>query len=277
MTKSRKAVRLISWKEERAAELEAELEEAGFAVESGPFDRSTLKKLAAALPAAVVIDLGRLPSLGRDVAATLRTRAGTRHIPLVLVDGGEDAVARVRAVLPDATCVDLSSMPAAVRSAIARPVRDPVVPASSLAGYSGTPLLKKLGIKPGSRVVLVRPPDDIDHVLGELPDDVEVRRRTHRQADVTLWFVRSARELQRDVERMAGVAGGGRLWICWPKRSSGTESDVTQNLVREKGLAAGIVDFKICAVDATWSGLCFTARKPKQERRSGRAGGTFER
>jgi hypothetical protein len=261
MTAIRKGARLICWKENRAAELESELEAAGFVIESGPFDQSTLKKLAAAPPAAVVIDLGALPSQGRDVAVALRVRAGTRHVPLVFVDGADDAVARVRSLLPDATFVDRASMPAAVRSAIARPVRDPVVPASAMAGYSGTPLLKKLGIKAGSRIVLVKPPENISEILGELPAGVEVRRRPHRQAGVTLWFVRSASDLDRDVERLAEVAGDGRLWICWPKKSSGVASDLTQGRVRERGLAAGIVDFKICAVDDTWSGLCFTKRR----------------
>jgi hypothetical protein len=73
--------------------------------------------------------------------------------------------------------------------------------------------------------------------------------------------VLSSEELEREIDNMAAVAGDGRLWICWPKKASGVPTDVTQNIVRATGLAAGIVDFKICAIDETWSGLCFTTRK----------------
>ena len=76
-----------------------------------------------------------------------------------------------------------------------------------------------------------------------------------------MWFIRSLEDLQRGIEGMAESSADGRLWICWPKKASGILTDVTQNDVRNRGLATGIVDFKICAIDATWSSLCFTRRK----------------
>jgi hypothetical protein len=78
---------------------------------------------------------------------------------------------------------------------------------------------------------------------------------------VTLWFLGSLADLRSGIDRMGEIAGDGRLWICWPKKASGIVTGVTQNKVRSTGLATGLVDFKICAIDATWSGLCFTRRK----------------
>jgi hypothetical protein len=85
-----------------------------------------------------------------------------------------------------------------------------------------------------------------------------------------LWFVRSRQALDSGLSAMAARAAAGRLWICWPKRDSAPAAGVTQNAVRAAGLAAGLVDFKICAIDARWSGLCFVRRKPA--RRKGATG-----
>jgi hypothetical protein len=137
----------------------------------------------------------------------------------------------------------------------------PVVSASKLAGYSGTPLPKKLGIKTGATVVLVGAPDDFEATLGPLPEAVTLRRRARGPCNLLLWFVTERKDLERHITRMADLAGAGGMWICWPKKASGQKSDLTDNVVREVGLAAGLVDFKVCAVDATWSGLRFARRK----------------
>jgi hypothetical protein len=255
------AVRLICWKEERAAELAAELQAAGFAVESGPLDGPGLRALGQAPPDIVVIDLGRLPAQGRDVGVMLRTTARSRHTPLVFVDGTKDKVDRARQVLPDAVYTQRAEMAESVRRAIANPLENPVVPGSNFAGYSGTPLPKKLGIKAGSTVALKNAPHDFESTLGGLPADVMVVAKARAGAEVTLWFLNSLSDLERGIIRMAEITDAGRLWICWPKKASGITTDVTQNEVRSIGLAAGLVDFKICAIDETWSGLCFTRRK----------------
>lgn len=261
MAKRPQRIRLISPNQERESELKDELEAAAFTVDAAPFEPSTLKALAADPPDAVVIDLGRLPSHGRDVGVAIRTRAGTRNIPLVFVDGADEKVARTRKQLPDAAYAPAANMAAAIRGAIARPPQDPVVPPSNLAGYSGTPLPKKLGIKPASILALVDAPPDFESTLGDLPEGTSIRRTLRSGADVTMWFLDSLATLENRIARMAKIAGDGRLWICWPKKASGVSTDVTQNHVRKTGLDAGIVDFKICAIDATWSGLCFTRRK----------------
>jgi hypothetical protein len=124
------------------------------------------------------------------------------------------------------------------------------------AGYSGTPLPRKLGIKPGSRVGLVAPPDDFDTTLGELPDEATVRRRTRGPLDVIVAFFTARRELERRMGALRDALDpAGGLWIAWPKRASGVDTDLTENVVRELALEAGLVDNKVCAIDETWSGL----------------------
>lgn len=261
MAKTKNIVRIVSWKDVRIAEIAGTLTAAGFAVEAGALDAASLRALDAAEIAAIVIDLDRLPAQGRDIGIFFRTRASTRNIPLVFVDGPEEKVARTREILPDATFTTRGELPSAVTDAVANPPAEPVVPASNFAGYSGTPMPKKLGIKANSLVALVDAPEDFESVIGDLPDGVTIRRRADHGAAVTLWFVRSLGDLADGIEDMAAIAGDGRLWVCWPKKASGIASDVTQTEVRSRGLATGVVDFKICAIDATWSGLCFTRRK----------------
>jgi hypothetical protein len=132
-------------------------------------------------------------------------------------------------------------------------------------GYAGTPLPKKLGIRASSVVALVGAPDGFEETLGELPEGVVLRRQLRGQPDVTLWFTRSRKDLDQGIERMGAFAEGGGLWIVWPKKSSGVTTNVSQGVVREVGLAAGLVDYKVCSIDETWSGLRFTRRKLKSK------------
>jgi hypothetical protein len=130
------------------------------------------------------------------------------------------------------------------------------------AGYSGTPLPTKLGIRPGSRVLVTGAPERfVEDTLGPLPD-VELHRRAGRSPyDVVLAFAPDHRTLEarfKPARQRLTTAGG--LWIAWPKRSSGYASDLDENIVRDFGLAAGLVDNKVCAIDATWSGLRFVVR-----------------
>ncbi|MBI3662706.1 MAG: DUF3052 family protein [Acidobacteria bacterium] len=209
----------------------------------------------------MVIDLARLPSHGRDVGLGVRQSKATRRVPIVFVGGEPEKVARVKTLLPDAAFTSWNKIRSALKRAIAHPPENPVRPDSLLAGYSGTPLPKKLGIKANSAVALEGAPDGFRKTLGELPEGVELQEETRSPCDIILWFLRSREELQHGMKSMAARTGEGRLWIIWPKKASGVETDVTQNDVRAIGMAAGLVDFKVCAVDATWSGLAFTRRK----------------
>jgi hypothetical protein len=132
-----------------------------------------------------------------------------------------------------------------------------------VAGYSGTPLPRKLGIKPGARVGLCRPPDRFDETLGDLPDGVAPKPlgRGGGPFDVIVCFCRSSRDLARDLPGLPGrLDPAGGLWIAWPKKSSGLPTDLGEAEVRARGLATGLVDNKVCAIDDTWSGLRFVVR-----------------
>ena len=130
-----------------------------------------------------------------------------------------------------------------------------------MAGYSGTPLPKKLGIKEGSRIALVNAPKDFESELGELPDNVEFVKRPTKSLDIILFFVLSERALARDFAKLAArLTANGMIWIAWPKKSSGVVTDLSEQRVREIGLNGGLVDVKVCAIDETWSGLKFVYR-----------------
>ena len=132
-----------------------------------------------------------------------------------------------------------------------------------MAGYSGTPLPKKLGIKPGARLALVGAPGDfLESTLAPLPDEVEVRARARGPLDTIIFFTRSRAELDRRCGPLAGALDpAGSLWIAWPKRASGVPTDLTEDTLREVILPQGLVDTKVCAIDDTWSGLRFVIRK----------------
>ena len=127
-----------------------------------------------------------------------------------------------------------------------------------MAGYSGTPLVKKLGIKPGARVQFLNTPGGFD--ISELAAEAKTVRAG--DVDFALLFVKSASELKKALAPLLQrVAGGGMAWVAWPKKTSGVATDLTENVVREIGLPLGWVDVKVCAIDETWSGLKFYRRK----------------
>ena len=130
-----------------------------------------------------------------------------------------------------------------------------------MAGYSGTPLAKKIGIKEGSRVALVNAPKDFQFEPKELPDNVEFVKPTAKSLDIILFFVTTERALDKDFSKLAArLTANGMFWIAWPKKSSGVATDLSFERVQRIGLDAGLVDVKICAVDETWSGLKFVYR-----------------
>ena len=130
-----------------------------------------------------------------------------------------------------------------------------------MVGYSGTPLVKKLGVKEGFRVASVNAPRAFARTLGAMPDEVTVLAAPRAPMDLIVVFVRSTKELRAAFARQAKLlAPAGMLWIGWPKKSSGAVTDVDENVVRAVGLGAGLVDVKVCAIDETWSGLKFVVR-----------------
>lgn len=129
------------------------------------------------------------------------------------------------------------------------------------AGYSGTPLPKKLGIKPGQRIAFVHPPDSFAQALGALPDGVVLVSVDAEPTDLIVFFTMSAEELEAAFGGLgARVHPSGAVWVAWPKKAAKVPTDVTEDVVRAIGLEAGMVDVKVCAIDAVWSGLKFVYR-----------------
>lgn len=142
-----------------------------------------------------------------------------------------------------------------------------------MAGYSGTSLPRKLGIKPGHRVALLAAPKGFEGVLGELPAGATVTHALGRNKafDVIVFFALTARELERRFASTAKrLVPNGGLWVAWPKRAAGVATDVTERTVRSVGLAAGLVDNKVCAVDETWSALRWVVRVADRPRAGAR-------
>jgi hypothetical protein len=130
------------------------------------------------------------------------------------------------------------------------------------AGYSGTPLPKKLGIVEGTRFAVRHAPDDFAATLGELPATADWRAQVRRGLDVVVAFHTSRTALVREWERLtAAVAPNGTVWVAWPKRASKVPTDITEDVLRAELLPTGWVDTKVCAIDETWSGLRFSLRR----------------
>jgi hypothetical protein len=126
-------------------------------------------------------------------------------------------------------------------------------------GYSGTPLIDKLGIRPGARLKFVSEPKGFDALLGKLPEGSRIA--TSGALDFAMLFVKARSDLVKGFPRLRDrLEPNGMLWVAWPKKTSGVETDLTEGVVRTFGLEAGLVDVKVCAVDDTWSGLKFVRR-----------------
>jgi hypothetical protein len=266
----------VHWNEEEGIDTVRRLREAGHAVEfhwdSGAEAWRLLKESP---PDVLVISLARLPSHGRRIAEVVHETKRLCELPVVFVDGEPDKVAATRTKFPAAkfcTAAKLASVLNRVRPFVA-PDAGAVRRASTAAttksrrgavataGYSGTALSQKLGIKPSCRLAILNAPDGFAQTLGELPTDVRVETKPGGVSDVIVLFARNRDQLNREFPKTARrLVSNGGLWVAWPKKASGVATDLTEDVVRAIGLAAGLVDNKVCAVDETWSGLRFVVR-----------------
>jgi hypothetical protein len=253
-----KSVRLVHFDEDQGLERQKQLEALGFEAAFDFGDSLFMaRQIKAGPPDAVVIDLSRLPSGGREVAHSVRLTKATRHLPIVFVGGEPEKVEKTRQYIPDATFTTWGRIKTALPKALAKPLKNPVVPDHN---SWGKPTVAKLGVKPGSKVALVTSPKGFADALKPWPAKVELTARPDKDADIYICFARSSPELHA---HLLSVRNADRqtLWLAWPKKSSGLKTELDGNIVRETGLRAGWVDFKVCALDATWSGLAFKRRK----------------
>jgi hypothetical protein len=224
-------------------------------------DRAAMLRWRTSPPEAFVLDLDRAPSEMSALAVWLRQQKATRSVPIIFAGGDPTKTQRIRKLLPDATYAEWRCIRAGLRHAIDHPPADPLVP-GTMDGYAGAPLTKKLGIRAGTSLALAGAPAGFERKLGPLPDEVRVAKQLRGRPDVVLLFVKSETDLKRRFPAASrALADRGKLWIIWPKKTSDVASDLTQSAVRGFGLGSGFVDYKISAIDETWSGLCFARRR----------------
>lgn len=254
-----KRVRLVHWNEDEGLERQKQLEALGFEVAFDFGDGLFVsRQIKASPPEAVVIDLSRIPSHGREVAHSLRATKATRHLPIVFVDGEPEKVKKTKQFIPDAAFTTWGRIKTALPKAIASPPKNPVVPDHN---NWGKPTVAKLGVKPGFKVALVGSPKGFAESLKPWPAKVKLTARPEKDADIYICFAKSSPELQAHLLSVRDSVDRQTLWLAWPKKASGVRSELDGNFVRETGLRAGWVDFKVCSLDATWSGLAFKRRK----------------
>jgi hypothetical protein len=130
------------------------------------------------------------------------------------------------------------------------------------AGYSGTPLPQKLGVDGDRTVILLHAPKGFESLIRDKSGLQHIRRGDRGQADVVIWFVKKQSELKSRLSAAKqAIAEGGAIWFAWPKKASGVATDISEDVIRKVGLANGLVDYKVCAIDEVWSGLKFARRK----------------
>jgi hypothetical protein len=130
-----------------------------------------------------------------------------------------------------------------------------------MAGYSGTPLVQKIGIKSGDALLLLNPPAGFDKELAPLPSDVKLASAKAALLNVVICFTPNRKELERALPTVKPkLAQNGMVWIGWPKKASKVPTDLDENVIRDTGLALGLVDVKVCAINDVWSGLKFVIR-----------------
>jgi hypothetical protein len=252
---------LVHWNASEARAKARTLQELGHKAEilSGK-EEGRIDTIRESPPDLFLIGLDRLPSQGREVAGYFRRLKATRQVPILFVDGDSDRVKRARSLIPDAEFTKWQDLKDAISKAIRKRPAKPIVP-GTMAGYSGTPLPKKLGIRENSSVLLVNAPERFERKLEPMPSRAEFVEDA-RGGNVAILFVTSQADLMRDFRPLAkALPAKVALWIAWPKKTSGVKTDLNENVIREVGLDAGWVDYKVCAIDETWSGLCFARKK----------------
>jgi CheY-like chemotaxis protein len=253
-------IQVIHWRPAEAAPLLSAIQATGAQINmyqepSGPAVAKAIRDMP---PDAVVIDLSRLPSHGREVAIWLRNRRATRSIPIVFAGGDAAKVAPIRELLPDAVFTDTGSIASALRELPAHPNEPVAMPAPMMRRYANRTAAEKMGIRTGTKVGVIDAPRDYVTVLGQIPEAAELLEDPDDVCPVTVWFTHEPDSFLAALPEMRRIAGVTKLWVLWRK---GSKNGISQNFVRENGIDAGLVDYKICSVDGKWSGIAFARSK----------------
>jgi hypothetical protein len=265
--RKQKTLRLICWNEADASARAAGLRRAGYRVIADPPENAggMVRYFRELAPDAVVIDLDRLPSHGRELGLSLRASKSTSHLRLVFAGGVPAKIELVRAAIPDAIFTPWDDgVAAAIERAIAQP-DPPRLPSRELPkDTSPGSLERKLDIRPQAHFAIVSVNRNDHGWLAELlslPEGVVQQRRIDATTTLALFPVATRRDLMRAFEQArSSLPPKASLWIVHPKQTSPLAADFNQDDVREAGLAHGFVDYKVCAVDKDWSALKFARR-----------------
>lgn len=242
---------VIHYEPIEAASLAERLRRDGIAAEPYRYvGMKGFRELRADPPDAVLIDLMRLPSYGRTMGALLRESKSTRTIPIVFLEGDPEKTARVRELLPDAGFAKLPKLAAELKRAVERAPADPAMP-----DPHGVPVAQKLRIPEGGTVSLIGAPEGFEGALGG------VQATRSRDGDVVLLFARTAAAMGRELPKLAGILPSRRLWIVWPKRTSRAAGDLSLAQIHDACAPLGLVAYKTCSVDATWSAAAVSRRR----------------
>ena len=180
----------------------------------------------------------------------------------MFVDGDPEKVAAIQSVLPDATYTTRAKVGGVLKRV--KPLAAPVVPTQMMASYGDRTTAQKLGIQPDMRVAVLDAPPGYAQAIGALPSGASLEEEPAEVLPITLWFVRAPETYLAELPRVRNLAGKSRLWVIYPKQKASrgaASAGINQNFIRESAMAVGLVDYKICSVNDTWSGMLFSRKK----------------
>ena len=251
-------IRLLHWNASEAGKYQSLLAAGGHTIEYDErFEPRLLRQWRTQPPDVFVIDLSRLPAQGREIAIGLRQWPATRRVPIVFCDGAPEKVKKTRASLGDALYCEFSKLRTSIRKALAEPCAEATVPTPMMKRYAARTTAQKLGIAAGSTVSVIDPPRDYLTVLGDLPAGVQFTE--DRTASVALCFVYDLPTLQDRMSELRRLARTSKLWFCWRKGKTAA-SGLSGNSIRATAVALGLIDYKVCSLNAVWSGMLFAVK-----------------
>jgi hypothetical protein len=255
-------IKLLSWHDDVKIKA-ASLKRRGLQIDAAPLIKisSVVGELARLSPSVLVLDLDKVPSRSREVVIAIRTSKAARHIPILFAGGVPDKIDRLRTEFPDIKFAPWPEAQHAIAALLQNPPATP--PKIPERDYSATSLSKKLGIREDMRIALLAAPDGFEEILGDLPPKTTLTPRITTVTNLALCFIRSLDDLAATLEILTlRLPRPASAWIIYPKRSGRHRADFNENHVRDQALTAGLVDYKVCSVDADWSALKFAHRKP---------------
>jgi Protein of unknown function (DUF3052) len=256
-----KTIKLLSWHDDIKTKA-ASLKRRDLRIEAAPLISTSglVGELARLNPAVFIFDLDKLPSKSREIALLLRSSKSARHIPLLFAGGLPEKMERIRNENPDAAYTAWPEAPKALAALLRHPPPTPAI--APPRDFSTTPLLKKLGLGANMQVALIAAPDGFEELLGDLRAGTTLLTRISPKANLVLCFIRSLENLTATLDLLTlRLPKQASVWVVHPKRTSKHHVDFNQNDVRDAALATGLVDYKVCSIDADWSALKFAHRR----------------